>query len=57
MHMESMNFDNCIYAYKDRREGGGVRGLEVGFSFLCGNGIIEFSRFFVEGYREGWERG
>ena len=25
------------------------RGSEAGFSFLCGKGIIGFSRFFVEG--------
>ena len=40
------------------REGvGGERGSEVGFSFLCGKGITRLSRFFVEGYRKGWEGG
>ena len=36
---------------------GGGRGSEVGISFLYGNGIIGFFRFFIEGYREGWEGG
>jgi hypothetical protein len=57
MHKKDVDFCNCITIYKGKREGEEWRGSEMGFSFLYGNGIIAFSRFFMEGYREGWEGG
>jgi hypothetical protein len=56
-HKQAIYGYTPINIYEGEREGVAGRGLEVGFSFLCGNGIIEFSRFFMEGYREGWEGG
>jgi hypothetical protein len=32
-------------------------GWRWSFRFLCGKGIIVFSRFFTEGWREGKRRG
>jgi hypothetical protein len=54
---KTVNFGNYIYAYKGKRGGGKVDRVGEVLSFLSGKGIIALSRFFMEGYREGWEGG
>jgi hypothetical protein len=55
IHTESVNFNNCTYAYKGRREGGGGRGLEAMLLHFGGKGIISLSYISVEECGRGWE--
>jgi hypothetical protein len=54
MHMESVNFNNCIYAYKDKREGEVGRGSEVEFLHFGGKMIIVFSYISMEKAGKVW---
>jgi len=57
MHMESVNFNNCIYAYKDKREGEDGRESEVEFLHFGGKLIIVFSYISMEEYGESLNGG
>jgi len=57
MHMKNVNFGNCTYEYKDKREGGDGRGSEAEFLHFGGKVIIVFSYISMEECGRVWMEG